>query len=119
MWDNPQRILLIGVVIAAAALAMTAHVYSTRPRLLPMDRFSPWGTWVIWHDLRTGVKRPLFEPNPYLDQLKVHRYWWYASLTLVGIGLATMASSVFVPRRRRRRIARARAPAPPEPGDKP
>ena len=114
MWDNPQRILLIGVVITAAAAAMTGYVYWTRPRLFPMEVFSPWDTWLIWQQLRDGVKRPSFEPNPYLDQLKVHRYRWYASLTLVGVGLATMASSFFVPRRRRRRVAREPAPGAPE-----
>lgn len=110
MWDNPQRILVIGVVITAAALAATAQVYRSRPRLAPMEVFSPWGTWLMWQQLREGVKRPSFEPNPYLDQLRVHRYRWYASLAVVGVGLATMASSVFVPRRRRRRVARARSP---------
>ncbi len=61
-----------------------------------MDYMSPWDTWLMWHDLRDGVRLPEYFNSPYLEAKKVYDQYMTVGAVLLGLGLVTIACSAIV-----------------------
>jgi hypothetical protein len=97
-WGSRQRMLLIGVVLLAAAMALGVLLYRNRP-ISPFEnvdpeyiklaahQFSPWQTWDTWDKMKHGLDQRVDEPF-------IRARWIYrlgqgltVALGLLGTGL--------------------------------
>lgn len=115
-WGARQRLLLLGAVITIAALGLTALLYSSRPRRADVEDLSPIRTWVLWQELRQGVKQRRRGEKRFLERVTRHRRWMGVLLVVSGAGMLIMAGSRLVPDRRRTRTIGKQGPGNRDPG---
>ena len=105
-WGARQRLILLGAVITVVALSLTVLLYLTRPRRAEIESFSPIQTWLVWQDLRQGVRRPPPGETRFLERVKLNRRWTSVLLVVVGLGVLIIAGSFLVPNTRPTRRAK-------------
>ncbi len=89
-------IALLGLVILGAGGVHTYRTYSMRPVLPDIDYAAPWDTWLIWHDVRSGVRLPEYAESPYMQAKKVYNQYMTVGIVIMALGLLTIVCSAIV-----------------------
>ncbi len=111
-WSRRQAWMLFGAVLTIGAVAMTAWLQWSRPRLKDVQTLSPLESWGLWQELRLGANR---DPSPgvkaFAKALVANRQWTVVAISLIGLGLFVTVGS-FVRRKRgaRRSASNLRTP---------
>jgi hypothetical protein len=97
-WTKRQGWILLGAILAAAAIALLGFLDLTRPRLADLESLSLFQVWAIWQDLRRGPDRN-FSPDElrFLESLGIRRFWKTALTGTAAAGIILMALAYAIP----------------------
>ncbi len=78
---------LLGLLILAVGAAWMYHTHNTRrPVFYDVDALSPWGTWLMWQDLRGGVQLPEYTESPFVQSERIYRRYMTLGAVVAGLG---------------------------------
>lgn len=104
-------IALLGLTILVAGGGLTWWAYAQQPVLIDVDYMSPWDTWLMWQNLREGVRLPDYASSPFLEAKKVTDQYMTAGFVIIVVGLVTLVcgltTAVVSGRSQRRKITKA------------
>jgi hypothetical protein len=108
-WAWPQAIMMAGVLIALAGVALSTSFYFHRPRLNPnapeilresAGRLTPAQAWVAWEEWeRAGLGS--VDPRK-MQAMTSYRVWMTASIFVTLTGIAVVVLGVVAAKARRR-----------------
>jgi hypothetical protein len=102
-WGLRQQLLLVGAMITVASLVVAGYFYRNRPQMIDLNTVSPMHAWVVWQELRLGVRFRSPEIGQYHAMVAAHSRWMGVVGVVAALGLLTMASSLLVPKKRSKR----------------
>ncbi len=104
-WSLRQKLVLVGAVIAALGLGLSAHVYRGRPQLVEVDQLTLPQSLDVWRAYSHAGEIVLMPGEVEYEILRErNRRWLAVTLGLAGFGAIVMASSLLIassPRPRR------------------
>lgn len=103
-WGLRQQLLLVGAMITVASLVVAGYFHVNRPRMIDLNTVSPMHSWVVWQELRLGVRFHSPEIDQYNAIVAAHSRWMGVVGAFAALGLLTMASSLLVPKKRSKRV---------------
>lgn len=87
-------IALLGLLILGGGGALMYRTYNQRPVLVDVDYMSPWETWLMWQNLREGVRLPEYSESPYLEAERTYKQYMTIAAVIVGVGIVMLAWAV-------------------------
>lgn len=96
-WGLRQRLMMIGILIAALGLGSFGYFWHQRPRYLPMDDITPAQSFELWGYYRHSIITLTDRERAYLAVREANRKWQIASGSLAAVGLILIAAGFFVP----------------------
>lgn len=102
---------ILGGALVAAGWTYSHRAHSRwnyeKEMLIPdIEYGTPWGTWVLWQDLKQGVRLPEYSDSPYVLRKKVYEKRRILAEVVIGAGIVLIATGLVVGvvgRSRRRR----------------
>ncbi len=88
---------LLGLLLLAVGAAWMYHTHNTRrPAFYDVDSLSPWGTWLMWQDLRDGVQLPEYTESPFVQGERIYRRYMTLGAVVTGLGTIMIAGAAVI-----------------------
>ena len=92
---------ILGGALVAAGWTYSYRAYSRwdyeRQMLIPdIEYGTPWGTWMLWQDLKQGVRLPEYSDSPYVLRKRVYEKRRILANVIIGVGIVFLAAGLVV-----------------------